>query len=676
MGVKWGWVGLVMCLLHPCVAGYFRSFAVIGDSVSLGYGTKTAEGTCYPIFAEMEMSVAHFASANAPDARVCSIPVHHDIDAAAHGEPPIEAYFNTAKGGAWMIHDAVDQAAKVAEWAMNAPRPLLVTLFLGHNDQCGEAFDRTPGKGCSSSQANPSDYCRALPDAFKHALDAALDVLSVLDRALVAVIAPIELSMVCSVGGMDVAFPNNLLGETCTDMWESSPVALGSRLVDGVSGLCGALTGRSEGLGGCSPSKIAALRSTGQVHLEMLHECVAGRVGVVLLDGLRLQPPVNTSLYVSDCDCFHPSIALHDAVADALWKGRDCSVGEGCCGLSSDGNPCGDRLDPNTTVEGLSDIVARCRASEVGCLSPTTMVEGSTLLTRSILFTGGMLTLWLSYMACAVCAWVVPIVPSILFALVVALAPLWFLNPANGTFQIVKAFFIFIPLQGVALARMFPRVRQIFRTSGRAILYLVLLGNVLVAVVADAVAGHWSNAAAGVALAIAQPFAGARTYLLAVRVAIETEHRSKPLAADLPIGYIALYTSWNLCFVFATNPAHFASVLAVLGAAAAFATFVGKDHWMQARMYTLAMRYALLVFIDVHTVLADSTSWGSPGPAMVWGMLNLVAGIVYVISWYTSRLLSWWKRHDSADQGEEEGFDDKIASVLHRMGGDEPMAGP
>jgi len=255
------------------------------------------------------------------------------------------------------------------------------------------------------------------------------------------------------------------------------------------------------------------------------------------------------------------------------------------------------------------------------------------------------------------------------YLLVLLSAPLWLIQPLETTFEYVKIASVFVPIQVLNLLRLAfaLEARNNDPPAGRRgcsggcagmllglrqraavvywFLFAVLAINISEAVAADVELGNYANAACGVLLVATQP-GPALTYAQADSsprwrrfMGIDTAGggpSKHDFLYDLPLSWSLLYTAWNLCFALDERRSHFASIAAVLAAPIARALWNRRyDLWVQSRVYTLAIRYALLAYYDVYDEFIDSSAWHSADAVATWGYVNLALAVLYA-AWHVA----------------------------------------
>lgn len=174
----------------------------------------------------------------------------------------------------------------------------------------------------------------------------------------------------------------------------------------------------------------------------------------------------------------------------------------------------------------------------------------------------------------------------------------------------------------LTLPRSGPRFRHGLRYGMVGILFL----NILEAIVADAVGGHWVNAAVGGSLLV--------TLEKPSRVETRDVAGRPAVTYDLPWRWIAAYTTWNFAVVCANYPLHYLDHAAVL-AAPIVAAVLARDRrlYLEARGFTLSL-YAVAIVVSIEVM---QWPWipSAPDPAGFYPYLS--AGAVAFGLWNLGR---------------------------------------
>lgn len=164
-----------------------------------------------------------------------------------------------------------------------------------------------------------------------------------------------------------------------------------------------------------------------------------------------------------------------------------------------------------------------------------------------------------------------------------------------------------------------PRTVDPWRTRLRWALAGILALNILEAVVADAVAGRWVNAVAGLSLVL--------TMRGPDHVAAATFAGRPAVHYDLPWCWVLTYTLWNLTVVCGHYPRHWLDHAAVLTVPLVVA-LLARDRrlWLEVRAFTLSL-YAVGIVVAIDAVHAP---WipDSPSPAGLYPYWSAVVALL------------------------------------------------
>lgn len=141
----------------------------------------------------------------------------------------------------------------------------------------------------------------------------------------------------------------------------------------------------------------------------------------------------------------------------------------------------------------------------------------------------------------------------------------------------------------IALANALPHLSNEKRAWGYRFVFAILALNILEAVIADWIDGHFANAVAGLSLIATQPRPNA--------FSIGGRPARGRLLYDLPKSWILAYTVWNLAVMMAHYPHRLSNNIAVLAAPILIALWL-RDHreWLYARAFTLTFYMVLVTF--------------------------------------------------------------------------------
>lgn len=144
--------------------------------------------------------------------------------------------------------------------------------------------------------------------------------------------------------------------------------------------------------------------------------------------------------------------------------------------------------------------------------------------------------------------------------------------------------------------------------------------------------GHLFNAICGTILCITIPFPryknGTRQYWL-----IDKGNQNELLFYSTA-AWNFLYTTWNMCFVFGESHAFFGSSFCILMAAELYPALKKRPElYIISRVYSLAFHILARAMGDIFTPVMNSAAWFSEDRIAVWGTINIILHIPFVI-WY------------------------------------------
>ncbi len=212
--------------------------------------------------------------------------------------------------------------------------------------------------------------------------------------------------------------------------------------------------------------------------------------------------------------------------------------------------------------------------------------------------------------------------------------PLWLMGGISGWFRWVKIFSVVLPTIILGFARIANHTEKTgqiwdkFRKNW--VLYFfygVLFLNILEATIKDFALGYYTNAICGLVLCITIP------------IPLKYWAISKRSVTDI-VGYTTiawnlLYTTWNACFVYGESPNYFASSVCILLAAEMYPIIKKRPElYCTARIYTLAAHLIIRsCFPGLFLTLMDSTPWYNDSALAVWGVINAVVAVPYLV-WF------------------------------------------
>jgi hypothetical protein len=325
-----------------------QSVDVSGDSISKGFNATSA----FPCQnADQEnynwlTSRTHGTSFCSPGSEnVFSVVEQMECDAGASIFTPSP---NHAVSGATLVRDFAVQAQNVRTYLASQPAGRLAVVFLGHNDNCSGTAAKV-NASCASSDLDPANYCKTLPDSFERELRKGLDILMSTPDTRVGVMSPVRVSQLCNFG----AKANCQLSGTCQFLW-------------GVVNICAPLTRD------CSSARIIDTYTTLKAYHDILRDVTAEYdairpgghsrivdIGGQTVGGGQKAPGVDlifsdgpwyyrfNSNQISCCDCFHPSAVGQDKLGHLMKSGLACSRLNPCC--KDTGDPLADGRCTATT---------------------------------------------------------------------------------------------------------------------------------------------------------------------------------------------------------------------------------------------------------------------------------------------------------------------------------------
>lgn len=221
------------------------------------------------------------------------------------------------------------------------------------------------------------------------------------------------------------------------------------------------------------------------------------------------------------------------------------------------------------------------------------------------------------------------------FILALLSIPLWFIN-LHSWFRWAKTISILLPACFLSFVRISNdgkhenTLMSLKKKWPLWVLYFLLLLNILEASVTDLELGNYFNAISGFILCITIP-------LPIKRWRIGNNDGIKSFAeviADLPIAWCLLYVTWNAAFVYAENPAFFASSLCILVVPEIWIYYHKRtDLWLQGRFYTLALHILIRSCYDIFAPVMDSTQWFNEKVLYFWGIINIALHLAYLFFW-------------------------------------------
>lgn len=163
-------------------------------------------------------------------------------------------------------------------------------------------------------------------------------------------------------------------------------------------------------------------------------------------------------------------------------------------------------------------------------------------------------------------------------------------------------------------------------------LYSILALNILEATVKDFQLGNTANMLVGAILIFTMPFP--KKYW-------KFEGKNADLIFYSTVAWNFIYTTWNLCFVYAEGAAYFGGTICILMAAEIYPILKKRPElYIISRVFTLALHMLLRSMSDwVFTSYMNFTPFYFESFKNGWGVVNLVLAVPYMF-WYLWQLNS------------------------------------
>lgn len=224
------------------------------------------------------------------------------------------------------------------------------------------------------------------------------------------------------------------------------------------------------------------------------------------------------------------------------------------------------------------------------------------------------------------------------FLLALITVPLWYSN-LGSWFRWGKTLAVIIPLIALLgmgkLAYLKEKAQglwALFRRPGlHRILWVVLVINILMAVLKDGQGANWFNAIAGLIVAITAPQPSQGRWRITATDKSKTDYLAKASWQ-----WCALYTIWNITFVYGENPGFVASSACLLAAPMIYCVLKRSDLWMHARIVTLGIHLLIRANYDIFGLVIESSRWANPTVLTGAGVVNLSLGVVFLVWWFFS----------------------------------------
>lgn len=210
--------------------------------------------------------------------------------------------------------------------------------------------------------------------------------------------------------------------------------------------------------------------------------------------------------------------------------------------------------------------------------------------------------------------------------------PLWLMGGVVGWFRWAKILSVIIPTIIVGFARVANneskpnKFYSLFK--GQWVIrffYGILFLNILEATLKDLALGNYSNAICGAILCLTIP--------LPLKYWEMSKDKTGDLLAYTTIFWNALYTTWNMCFVYGESPNYFSASLCILLAAEIYPLIKKRPElYIMSRVYTLAAHLLIrAIFPTLLLSMMDSTIWYNENIKVLWGIINVSFGVIYLI---------------------------------------------
>jgi hypothetical protein len=213
--------------------------------------------------------------------------------------------------------------------------------------------------------------------------------------------------------------------------------------------------------------------------------------------------------------------------------------------------------------------------------------------------------------------------------------PLWDLD---GWFRWAKTLSVLIPILFLGFARfayLEERPGKFWENLRKPwvlwFFYGILFLNIAEATIKDATMGNYWNALAGFLLCVTIPFASKYWEF--------SRKGNGDLLAYTTGMYNLLYTSWNMCFVYAESPVFFFSSVCILLAAEIYPVIMRRPElYVISRAYTLAIHLLIRASAPaLFPALMNAQAYYNPEVLKYWGIANAVAAIPFVF-WHMWKL--------------------------------------
>ncbi len=325
------------------------SMDACGDSITKGFNAQSA----FPC-PNADQEQYNYATSDTNGAEACApgpegVFSHAERITCLKGAPVISADPNSARAGARMLTDFVEQAHSAYSFLMAQTAPRYVPILLGHNDVCGGRLFKYLLSCEHGSDQDRNNYCRTTAGAFERELRKGLDILMSVPDLHIGAASMVRVSQLCNHAGKR----NCQTFTSCGDLW--SAAAFLGVFFGQDSGLCGSLTSS------CTATRIRDAYRTAKTYRDILKRVaneyasippgdssrivyIGGQAvgGGFKAEGVTIAYSDATwrdrfnSAELSCCDCFHPSAAGQNTTSDILFNGLRCTPERPCCADTGD----------------------------------------------------------------------------------------------------------------------------------------------------------------------------------------------------------------------------------------------------------------------------------------------------------------------------------------------------
>jgi len=166
------------------------------------------------------------------------------------------------------------------------------------------------------------------------------------------------------------------------------------------------------------------------------------------------------------------------------------------------------------------------------------------------------------------------------------------------------------------------------------LLWLILAANIGEAVYSELDEGYILNPVVGIILILLMP-----NPILTGKswndILFVDKGNYRDLVYKTPLFWAFLYTIWNANYAYGDKREHFAIIIMVLLSAFLNTTpnslSVNPSLYIQARAYTLFMRYMVVAYRDVFEEYTDSKGWYDEKAKTIWDGINISLAIIFIV---------------------------------------------